>query len=93
MVVRTGADECLAVGRGFSLEPIAGDGARIGIPTVDELSVENGDLRPCRRLNGDESLAGSAWMHPTRGHAATGWLPIAAEDESSGISRCVVYSF
>lgn len=92
VVVETGADEYLAVGRGFVLEPLAVDGRIVGILRVDEYARSGGGLVRTRRLNGDETRSGSAWVHPARGHAPTGALPIPSVGEGTGISTCVLYT-
>ncbi|WP_158270251.1 DUF5597 domain-containing protein [Mycetocola zhujimingii] len=93
IIIQTGPLEFLAIGRGFVLEPLDEDGRQVGILSVDELTRGERGLVPGRRLNGDETLSGSAWVHPSQGHAAAGGLPIPSVGENSGITMCKLYEF
>lgn len=93
IIMATGEDEFLGLGRGFQLVPLAGATDRVGILRVEELHPLEGRLRTGRTLNGDETMSGSVWVHPALGPAAPGPIPIAAEGHNSGITRCSLYHY
>ena len=61
LIIKTGEDEFIAVGKGFDLLLYPKDNSfRIAVDKVDEGTFENGKWIPERRLNGDEVHA-STW--------------------------------
>jgi len=63
LILPTGKDEFLGVGKGFraSFTPVDPKGPKVGIAAVDEGSFEDGKWIPGRRLNGDENDQGKGW--------------------------------
>jgi len=63
LLMATGKDEFLGVGKGFrvSFTPLDSKGPKVGIAAVDEGSFEDGKWVPGRRLNGDENDQGKGW--------------------------------
>jgi beta-galactosidase GanA len=62
LIMATGKDEFLGVGKGFRVTFTARDTRKeAGIAAVDEGSLESGDWVAGRRLNGDENEQGVAW--------------------------------
>ena len=63
LILPTGKDEFLGVGKGFraSFTPIDPKGPKVGIAAVDEGTIEDGKWIPGRRLNGDENDQGKGW--------------------------------
>jgi beta-galactosidase GanA len=68
MIMATGPDEFLGVGKGFrvSFTPRSATGPQVGIASVDEGAFENGKWVPGRRLNGDENDQGKGWRFDSR---------------------------
>ena len=44
-----------------------------------------------RRLNGDETAGGTAWLHPARDQRQSEVFPIPMAVEHSGVSSCEIY--
>jgi len=63
LIMATGKDEFLGVGKGFrvSFKALAPGGLQVGIATEDEGTFDDGKWVPGRRLNGDENDQGKAW--------------------------------
>ncbi len=63
LIMATGKDEFLGVGKGFRVSFAARSpaGPQVGIAAVDEGAFENGKWIPGRRLNGDENDQGKGW--------------------------------
>jgi hypothetical protein len=62
LIMATGKDEFLGVGKGFRVTVTARDSSKeVGIASVDEGSIESGNWVAGRRLNGDENEQGVAW--------------------------------
>jgi beta-galactosidase GanA len=68
MIMATGPDEFLGVGKGFrvSFTPRSAIGQQVGISAVDEGTFEDGKWVPGRRLNGDENDQGKGWRFDSR---------------------------
>ena len=68
LIMATGKDEFLGVGKGFrvTLTPLDKAGKRAGIAAVDEGKFEDGKWIPGRRLNGDENDQGNGWRFSPR---------------------------
>jgi beta-galactosidase GanA len=68
LIMATGKDEFLGVGKGFrvSFKALAPGGLQVGIATVDEGTFDDGKWVPGRRLNGDENDQGGAWRFDPR---------------------------
>jgi hypothetical protein len=96
VVIRLSATRFLAAGRGFSLtfrDP-AGTG-QIGLLSVLEHPRtppgDDGERPVLRRLNGDETAGGTAWLHPALAQQQSEVFPIPMSLEHSGVSTCEVY--
>ncbi|MGA2851311.1 MAG: DUF5597 domain-containing protein [Terracidiphilus sp.] len=61
LILETGPDEFLGVGKGFRVSFTPHSGQRAGIAAVDEGTFEDGKWVAGRRLNGDENDQGSFW--------------------------------
>ena len=63
LIIATGKDEFLGVGKGFrvSFSTQSDAGVHVGIAAVDEGRLEAGRWVPGRRLNGDENDQGKYW--------------------------------
>jgi hypothetical protein len=61
LIMATGKDEFLGVGKGFRVEFIPRSGQPAGIAAIDEGAFEDGKWVPGRRLNGDENDQGKSW--------------------------------
>ena len=61
LIMATGKDEFLGVGKGFRVAFTARSGLPAGIAAVDEGTFQDGKWVPGRRLNGDENDQGKAW--------------------------------
>ncbi|CAM5644945.1 hypothetical protein SALBM311S_11910 [Streptomyces alboniger] len=84
----------LAVGRGFRIGFTTTDPAwQIGLESVTEGRWGRDGWKAERRLNGDETAGGTAWMHPRSGQISASPFPIPAPCDHSGISRCRIYRF
>jgi beta-galactosidase GanA len=68
LIMATGPEEFLGVGKGFrvSFIPRSAAGPQVGIGTVDEGTFEDGKWVPGRRLNGDENDQGKGWRFDSR---------------------------
>jgi beta-galactosidase GanA len=68
LIIATGPDEYLGVGKGFRvlITPRSPMAARIGIATVDEGHYQDGKWIAGRRLNGDETDQGNYWRFDQR---------------------------
>jgi Domain of unknown function (DUF5597) len=68
LIMASGPDEFLGVGKGFRVSFIArsATGPQVGIGTVDEGTFEDGKWVPGRRLNGDENDQGKGWRFDSR---------------------------
>jgi hypothetical protein len=66
LIMATGPDEFLGVGKGFRVSFVPVSGQRVGIAAVDEGSFEDGKWIPGRRLNGDENDQGKGWRFDAR---------------------------
>ena len=68
LIVATGKDEFLGVGKGFrvTFSPQSEAGPRIGLAAVEEGTFEDGKWVPGRRLNGDENDQGKYWRFDSR---------------------------
>jgi beta-galactosidase GanA len=68
MIMATGPDEFLGVGKGFrvSFTPRSATEQQTGIASVDEGTFEDGKWVPGRRLNGDENDQGKGWRFDSR---------------------------
>jgi beta-galactosidase GanA len=68
MIMASGPDEFLGVGKGFRVSFISrsATGQQVGIGTVDEGTFEDGKWVPGRRLNGDENDQGKGWRFDSR---------------------------
>jgi beta-galactosidase GanA len=67
LIMTTGTDEFLGVGKGFRASFTVASGPNVGIASVDEGRFEEGKWVPSRRLNGDENDQGSFWRFDPRG--------------------------
>jgi len=67
LIMTTGTDEFLGVGKGFRASFTVASGPNVGIASVDEGRFEEGKWIPSRRLNGDENDQGSFWRFDPRG--------------------------
>jgi beta-galactosidase GanA len=70
LIMATGKDEFLGVGKGFRVSFTPRSGSQVGIAAVDEGSFEDGKWVPGRRLNGDENGQGTGWRFDPR-HLST----------------------
>ena len=61
LILQTGPDEFLGVGKGFRVSFTAQSGLKAGIAAVDEGTFDDGKWVPGRRLNGDENDQGKGW--------------------------------
>ena len=61
IILQSGPDEFLGVGKGFRVSFTPHSGQRAGIAAVDEGTFEDGKWIPGRRLNGDENDQGNGW--------------------------------
>ncbi|MEU7749592.1 DUF5597 domain-containing protein [Nonomuraea sp. NPDC049158] len=87
-------DAFLAVGRGFRISFTATDPAwQIGLESVTEGRFGPDGWTAERRLNGDETAGGVAWLHPQSGPTSASPFPIPANRDHSGVSRCRIYRF
>ncbi|MFF0225819.1 DUF5597 domain-containing protein [Streptomyces sp. NPDC004629] len=80
----------LAIGHNFSVSLLPRDGRPVAVLRAEEMVAENGGLVPRRRLNGDETGAGTqirVATEPTRVH---GFMPTS--EIPSGVVRFSVYS-
>ena len=95
VVVRLAPDRFLAVGRGFGLTFHDAAGRTTGLLQVLEhpRSPAAGDgSRPVqRRLNGDETAGGTAWLHPGRLQRQSPVFPIPMALAHTGVSTCEIY--
>ena len=68
LIISTGPDTFLGVGKGFRVKFTPRDSAakRVGIGTIDEGRFENGQWIAGRRLNGDENDQGEYWRFDPR---------------------------
>lgn len=68
LVMATGKDEFLGIGRGFRVSFAANNagGEQVGIASIDEGRFENGKWIAGRRLNGDENDQGQFWRFDPR---------------------------
>jgi len=80
IVIATGADTFIGVGSGFDVtfRPLTAGPALVGLRAVDEGTYHEGEWRPGRRLNGDETDQGRKWR----------LVP-----ESINIQSCTVYRY
>ncbi|MEU0070017.1 DUF5597 domain-containing protein [Streptomyces sp. NPDC006332] len=94
VIVAEEEDVFLAVGRGFRIGFTTTDPAwQIGLEAVTEGRYGPEGWTAQRRLNGDETAGGTAWLHPQPGRASASPFPIPAHSDHSGISRCRIYRF
>jgi hypothetical protein len=96
VVIRLSPTQFLAAGRGFSLSFHDPAGAcQIGLLSVLEhpcTPAYDGGGRPVRRrLNGDETAGGTAWLHPALAQRQSGVFPIPMSVRHSGVSTCEIY--
>ncbi|MFJ9633933.1 DUF5597 domain-containing protein [Streptomyces sp. NPDC101175] len=90
LLLQSSADTFIAVGHDFTVEIRQGDGRPMAVLQADELVVGEGELVARRRLNGDETFAGTRIRiaaDPPRGHV---FMPTSGTP--SGIVRFSVYS-
>ncbi|MFF0700028.1 DUF5597 domain-containing protein [Streptomyces tendae] len=80
----------LAVGHNFSLSLLPRDGRPVAVLRADELVTENSGLVPRRRLNGDETGAGTQIRVATESARVHGFMPTS--EIPSGVVRFSVYS-
>jgi beta-galactosidase GanA len=68
LLIATGNDEFLGVGKGFRISFTArsDNGPQVGIASVDEGTFEDGKWIAGRRLNGDENDQGKGWRFDPR---------------------------
>lgn len=68
LIIATGQDEFLGVGKGFRVLITASSPSpfKLGFASIDEGMFENGQWKPGRRLNGDENDQGSYWRFDGR---------------------------
>jgi hypothetical protein len=68
MILETGPDAFLGVGRGFRVKFTSRDSEmrRVGIGTIDEGRFDDGNWIAARRLNGDENDQGEYWRFDPR---------------------------
>ena len=68
LVMATGPDEFLGVGKGFRVlfTAAAQSKTKVGIGAIEEGSFEDGKWIPGRRLNGDENDQGGYWRFDSR---------------------------
>ncbi|MET7689123.1 DUF5597 domain-containing protein [Streptomyces sp. NPDC005483] len=82
IVVAQEEDVFLAVGRGFRIGFTATDPAwRSGLVSVTEGRYGPDGWTAERRLNGDETAGGTAWLHPQSGPASDSPFPIPAHSD------------
>lgn len=95
VVVRLAPDRFLAVGRGFTLTFHDVAGRPTGLLQVLEhprSPVAGDGPRPVlRRLNGDETAGGTAWLHPGRLQQQSPVFPIPMALAHTGVSTCEIY--
>lgn len=88
-----GPQRFAAVGRGFRIAFAATDAdSRIGVESVEEI-LDTVGLRGGRRLNGDETAGGTAWIHPHTEPLSMAHFPIPMGHAHSGISICRTYAY
>jgi len=94
VVVRTGPTTFLAAGRGFSLTFHDPESRRVELLEVLEHPRERptaqGRRPVSRRLNGDETAGGTAWLHPARLQEQSEVFPIPMSIRHTGISSCEI---
>jgi hypothetical protein len=63
LIIATGQDEFLGVGKGFRvlISALSWSPFKLGYASIDEGTYEDGKWRPGRRLNGDENDQGNYW--------------------------------
>jgi beta-galactosidase GanA len=68
MIIATGPDTFLGIGKGFRVKftPRDPNAKRVGVGTIDEGRFENGEWIAGRRLNGDENDQGEYWRFDPR---------------------------
>lgn len=68
LIMATGPDEFIGAGKGFrvSVASASAGRSRVGIASIDEGAIEDGNWVPGRRLNGDENDQGSFWRFDSR---------------------------
>lgn len=96
IVIRLDDTTFRAVGRGFALSfDDPSEGVRIGILSVLEHPLATGGRgrEVLRRLNGDESAGGSAWIHPAREQHQSKVFPIPMSLDHSGLSTVRIYRY
>jgi hypothetical protein len=96
VVVRLGPTRFLAAGRGFSLtfhDPASTRSVGlVGVLEHPREPVDGGGERPVlRRLNGDETANGTAWIHPAREQRQSEVFPIPMSVAHTGVSTCDLY--
>jgi beta-galactosidase GanA len=96
VVVRLSPTRFLAVGRGFNLTFHDAVSARlVGLLSVLEhprAPLPGVGERPVlRRLNGDETASGTAWIHPAREQRQSEVFPIPMSVTHTGVSSCEIY--
>jgi hypothetical protein len=70
IVIATGPDEFLAVGKGLMiLFSTSTPDEIVGFATVEEGIFIDGKWMPGRRLNGDEIISGRGWRFPGGGYS------------------------
>ena len=71
IVISTGPDEFLAVGKGLmvTFSTITPGPDIVGLATVEEGTFVDGKWIPGRRLNGDEIISGRGWRFPPGGYS------------------------
>jgi hypothetical protein len=96
VVVRVSPTRFLAAGRGFSLtfhDPASSrsPGLLGVLEHPREPSPGIGERQVIRRLNGDETAGGTAWIHPAREQRQSEMFPIPMSVAHTGVSTCDVY--
>jgi len=70
LIMATGLDEFLGVGKGFRVSFVPRSGPQVGIASIDEGKFVDGQWIAGRRLNGDEDDQGQYWRFDPR-HLST----------------------
>lgn len=96
IVVRTGPSNFIAAGRGFTLtfhDPA--ERRQVGLISVHEHPAapagDEGVRGILRRLNGDETAGGTAWIHLARQQRQSDVFPIPMSVTHSGVSSTEIY--
>jgi hypothetical protein len=90
LLLQTDTDTYIAAGHNFTVDPSPRDGRPVAILQAEELVIQDGRLSPQRRLNGDETFAGTRVRIAETPAPMHGFM--LTTGTQSGIVRFSVYS-